>query len=258
MRVFFLFFSIYGIAFSSIVGNPGLPTFLQKGLFYKENTRPAQLRFGYVADYVYDTCFEDEFLTEESSDQNLRMSIYAPIFTVNLFQRVDLYTMIGGMQLEIKDTIFAPRRFVWVVGTKATFYHGKRMSVGGDVKYLHSKQKPSFFLIEGFPALLLTNFALDYTEIQGAFAATYQWKYFAPYIGITYLDAKVQPKPHLGIFEIQELELVQEFDASSIVNKKKWGFVFGLTLLSDETMSVNVESRFFDQNAVNVTGELTF
>lgn len=247
-------FFLFQKGFAFWVGNPSDPTLYGDGLITC-GEKSYSIRFGYLSDYTYHFDFKDEIIKETSQPSEISLSTHAGMLVLNLGNRIDLYGILGASKLE-EENVYIPRRFSWAIGGKATFYRYRKFSVGGDLKYFFSDQKPGHFIIENMPATLLTDFTLGYSELQGAVAASYKCGVFIPYAGLTYVDAKIKPSFRYGFIDIADMTM--EFEADSVINEKKWGMVIGLTLLSAKIMTLNVETRFFDQNAVNVSGEIRF
>lgn len=243
---------------AAIVGNPCLPSMFSTGIISEVGSQNIYVRGGYVADFVYHMRFDDEFPTIESSSEKITMVNYSSLISANLYQRVDLYTLLGTMQMTIKDTMNFSREFLWAVGAKAILYQGYDCCLGIDGKYLSSQQKALFLLIDELPASLRTNFFLDYTEWQIALSFNYTWNYLAPYAGLAYLHARASPASPLGFFTLSAWDMNGEFDAVNIVNRKHWGIILGLTIFSDEAATLNIEGRALDQYSVNLQGEIAF
>lgn len=258
MRLIFFSLSITLPLWGSIVGNPSSPALFQSGLISSVKTQNISFRGGYVADYVYHMRFDDEIIHEDSASEKITMTNYSTLMSANFYKRVDIYALLGTMQLCIKDTMEFRRKFMWAVGSKAILYEKGGFCLGADLKYLASEQKALFLLIDDFPATLLTDFMLEYMEVQGSLALTYKWSYFAPYIGGVYLYAKAEPNPNIGFFSITAWDMEGEFPAVNIVNRKKWGFVAGVTIFSKKAATINIEGHAIDQYSVNVQGEIAF
>jgi hypothetical protein len=216
------------------------------------------LRGGYVTDLVFHMRFDDEFPTIDSSSAKISMTNYSSLISLNLYKKVDLYTLLGTMQLTIKDTMFFRRKYMWAIGAKGILYENNFLCLGADVKYLYSKQKALFLLYDNLPATLLTDFLLGYQEVQGSVSFAYKWRYFSPYVGGAYLYAKGMPDSPVGFFNLSAWDMDFEFPAVNIVNRKRWGLYAGFTIFSKEAASINVEGRLYDQYSVNVQGEIAF
>lgn len=257
MKFFFLLVFGYFPLSASLVGNPSLPRLYRKGLLWEEG-KSISLRAEYVADYIYSASFREDVIEENAQTSTIQFSTYAVSGIINFFQKIDCYGLVGSSKLEVAEELYAPRRFCWGIGAKAVFYQKENFLVGGDIKYFYSKQRPLYFLLEKTPATILSSFSLEYSEIQGAFTASYHWKNLIPYLGVTYLEARIAPSPSSGLIDIPLMEMILAFDSPATINHHKWGIVTGISLLSKETMTLNIESRFIDQNGINLSGEIQF
>ncbi len=258
MHLIYLFLLFPIFLCSSVVGNPCSPDLFQSGLISNVKSQNVSFRGGYIADFVYHMRFDDEIIHEDSASEKLTMTNYSTLVSANFYKRVDIYALLGTMQLCIKDTMEFRRKFMWAVGSKAILYEKGGFCMGADLKYLASDQKALFLLIDDFPATLLTDFMLEYLEVQGSLSFTYKWSYFAPYVGGVYLYAKAEPNPNIGFFSITAWDMDGEFPAVNIVNRKRWGIVAGLTIFSKKAATINIEGRALDQYSVNLQGEIAF
>lgn len=239
------------------VGNPSAPCYLQDGILIEK--KPGfSIRTGYLTEYVYQASFVDEFETTQTSRTNASLSTISGMAVLNVLDRWDIYMLVGTTKLKMEQMIEANRNFSWAIGTTATMYRGENFSLGADLKYFETDQKPNFFLVNGLVRPLEGPFRLELQEIQAAIAGSYDIGYFVPYIGLTYLFSKISPVPTLGLISIPERDLILEFEANPSINHKKIGLVLGTSLVSNETMNLNVETRMIDQNALNISGQLRF
>ncbi len=255
----FLFYCILPFfLYATSSGNPALVSLYRCGFVWEEDF-PLSLRAQYLADYVYDASFEEEFLSDQTEVSKVTLSTYGTTLTASFFHKVDLYALLGSSKIQFDDELFSSRRFSWGIGSRVLLYKNKGFFLGVEGKFFSTKQRPTYFILEKTtPALIISSFALLYTEIQGSMNLAYQYGPFIPYLGVSYLEAKIAPEPSLGMIDIPSLEMISEFESSSSVNTKKWGVLFGFTLLSSETMSIEVESRFINQNGVTISGEIRF
>lgn len=247
--------------FSYAVGNFADPE------MYRESASPLrrgniELRTGYLFDYLYKLPMREEFVTKDSDDTDLAMNTYAAIITMNLCQRLDLYTILGSSKMQEEEIGFIPRRFSWSLGAKAVLLQWGCCCFSVDSKYLATKQKPSYYVLEeGQPAFVLSNLDFTYQEFQIALGFGYRFSSFTTYWGATYTDAKLEPNTNFILLEIPafgEGAIYADDNLKSNVNQYRFGVVWGFSLLACGKMSLNVESRHLDQNAVNVSSIIQF
>ena len=256
-KISLIFLSLFSPLYSLYVGNPSAPCYLQDGILIEK--KPGfSIRAGYLTEYIYQASFIDEFDTTQTTRTNASISTISGMAILNVLDRWDLYAIIGTSRLKMDQLIEANRNLSWAVGTTATMFKGEKFSLGADLKYFETDQKPDFFLINGVVRPIEGNFVLQIQEIQAALAGSYNIGNFVPYIGVTYLFSKINPIPTLGLISIPERNLFLQFEANTSINHKKIGIVLGTSLVSDKKMSLNVETRMVDQNAINVSGQLRF
>lgn len=253
--LFFLicFFKLH----ASFVGNPLDPIFYQDGLLTC-GCKSFSMRVGYLQEYIYKGKYEDEFKTIESTNSDNSLSTYGGLLTFNFLNRLDVYGMLGNTRMCIDQVIFDKRRISWAVGAKALLYKKCNFGIGLDVKHFETTSKPSFFVIEGMPAPLITDFKLEYEETQAALCFGYISQFLSPYIGATYLFSRITPIPSSGALDLPNFDMIVDFEIKKAINRKRWGMVIGATILNCQTITLNLESRVFDQNSINITGEVRF
>lgn len=239
------------------VGNPLDPTLYHQGIF-ATCQKAFSMRLGYIQEYIYRGQYSDEFPTIESTNSDNSLCTYGGILTFNFLNRVDVYGMLGNTQLEVDRVIFDKRRVSWAGGAKIMIYKYHHFALGIDIKHFATKSKPSYFLIDGIPANLITDFSLRYEETQGALGVSYAGELLSPYLGLTYLFSRITPLPSSGALDLPNFSLLLDFEIRKALNRKRWGLVIGTSILSQQSVTVNIESRIFDQNSVNITGEIRF
>ena len=95
-----LFFFQVCPLFAILIGNPAQPAMQKEGI-----VRPASwwsVRIAYFEDYVYRQRFEDEFIDPElfHSKTFSRMTTDAGLITLNFWDKLDLYGILGGFSTE--------------------------------------------------------------------------------------------------------------------------------------------------------------
>lgn len=239
------------------VGNAADPVMMKKGVIFT-NLKGFSLRTGFLYDQIYHSTFNEEFASIDSQPSSVRLSTFAGVLTANISNTLDVYGILGGSKMGIDDSMYLPRRFAWGAGAKAIIFQTRKFKLSADLKYFYTNQKPGYFLIENNPATLLTDFSLRYREWQAALAASVRFGDFYPYLGVTYLQAKIDPSHSIGVIDVPNFEMSFEFDSHSAINQDKWGGVAGLTVVSAKAVSLSVEARFINQTAVNISAELRF
>lgn len=253
-----IFFSP-AILCATYFANPGLPALETDGLV-KSPPSKVCLRAGYMADAIYSQRYKDEFtfpgIYNPSSETSVSTS--AATITLNIENRVDINVLLGSSQFQIDRDVYTKRQFAWGLGSKILVYKSSSVFVGLDLKYLESQQKPLFFVAEGYPYNVVSDFKLNYTEMQAALGAAYKVNILSPYVYLSYLYSKIDPTPLTVAVQVPFFDMVVDTVSRSVITKRRWGMAVGATLLGGKKGSITVESRFFNQNAINVSGEIRF
>jgi hypothetical protein len=256
LKCVFLLFS--SSIFAMLVGNPAEPALMDKGIIFKP--RVMSFRLGYTDDWVYKQRFQDEFTLqgERHTRTFSELSTYAGIATINFVKRLDIYAMMGSSRMQIDDEIFTKRAFAWSVGSKLVFLKSKNFYFGLDAKYFQTDQKPKYFVIDGEPFNIVTNYKAKYQEIQAALGMAYRTSMFSPYINGTYILTHIEPDPAVILVRFPDSDELVDLELKSVIGKKHWGMALGLTLIDISKATLALEWRVFNQNAVNVNGEIRF
>lgn len=254
-----LFFLLLAAPLSAMfTGNLAEPALMKKGIWFQSSW--GSFRAGYTDDWVYRQEFQDEFELGASSYTTtfLKLSTYAGLLTLNIKKGFDLYGIVGSSRLQIDDEIFTKRALSWGVGGKLILFKKKNFLIGADGKYFQTDQKPRYFVVEGAPYNIVSNYRLKYQEIQGAIGFSYAMWVFSPYINGTYIFTRIEPEPRVALVRLPEANDLAELESKSIISHKRWGLAIGLTLLDNSKATLGFEWRILNQNAINVNGELRF
>lgn len=245
-------------AFAMLVGNPAQPSILDKGIALKYDL--CSFRFGYLDDWVYKQKFQDEFTLEDTTPTrtSTELSTYAGILTLNFKDRLDLYGIVGSSRMQIDQEIFTKRALGWGIGAKWVIFREENFFIGMDAKYFETNQKPRYFVIEGAPYNIVSNYRLKYSEVQVAVGMAYRARPFCPYINATYISTKIKPQPASTLIRLPDVNEIADLQTKSVSSKNNFGAAIGLTLLDCEKSSLSCEWRGFNQNAVDVNLEVRF
>lgn len=254
---FLLLLSISPLS-AMLVGNPAEPALIEKGVLSKYSC--VSFRVGYLDDWVYKQRFQDEFKIEGETHARtfLELSTYAGMTTLNFIKRLDIYTLLGSSRMQIDEEIFTKRAFSWSVGTKLMFLKHKNFFMGTDIKYFQTDQKPKYFVIDGAPFNIVSNYKSKYQEVQAALGMSYQISLFVPYVNATYIFTHIEPEPPIILVRFPDMDEHVDLELKSVICKKKWGMALGFSLVDLSTAALSFEWRAFNQNAINVNGEIRF
>jgi len=242
-----------------MIGNPAQPALLMDGAFFGESPTWS-FRVAFLDDYVYAQHFQSEFFGAlDEKPPVLTLSTDAALLTLNLHKWVDFYGIVGSAKLQMDEEIYTRRELAWGVGTKVVLYTWRNLRIGCDFKYFESNQKPLYFVSSGKALDIITrNVYLHYREIQGSLGISYKTTLLCPYIQCSYIGSKIEPHP--GSFLVNVPGFSDPMDASmgSFIPKTRWGMAVGATLIAGAKGTLALESRFFNQNAIDASLELRF
>ena len=245
-----------------LIGNPGQPVMQRYGVI-KSTPSWWSFRAGYLSDYVYRSKFKDEFhfpnVTESSS--YIKLSTDAALITLNIKNALDLYAMGGSARLQLDHEVFTNQQPAWGVGGKFIIFKSGCLRVGADFKYFETDQKPLYFVSDGMAYNVESDFKLRYTEMQAAVGMSYRIPLLSPYVQVTYLISKLEPDPYIATVRMPQAEYADmpvDIVSKSVIGQRRWGLAIGATIVSGNKGSITLESRMFNQNAVDVNGEIRF
>lgn len=254
----FLFFP-YALG-AMLIGNPAEPSLDKVGLFTPPDSW-VSFRVAFLEDYVYRQRFKDEFILEgtERTKTFAKLSTNAGMATLNFEDRLDLYGIFGASRLQLNQEIFSTMQFSWGFGGKLVIFEAKNLTFGLDIKYFVAKQKPRYFLSEGLAFNVVDDFQFKYNETQFALGTCYRYQFIAPYLYATYLISKIDPDPTIALIQWPfDTTILADALCKSFVAQRRWGMAIGATLLSGSKTTLSVESRMFNQNAIDVNLDVRF
>lgn len=256
-RILWLLFP-FSFLGAMVVGNPAQSALQTKGLFSPYSHW--SFRLAYVGDFVYEQKFREEIKIEDCIEVPtfLQLRTSAALFTFNWNNRVDIYGLLGASRMQLDKEIFTKQQFAWGCGGKVSLFHYGRFRIGADVKYFESDQKPIFFACDDFAYNIASPFSLKYKEFQGALGMSYRFRYLSPYIHGTYLFAKIKPKPKSVAVRLPMVDAVVDAPSKSAIGDLRWGLALGATIIDQRKATLTLEWRAFNQNSVDVNGEVRF
>ena len=239
--------------------NPAQPAIQQDGLF-KSPPSWYCLRVGYMADCSYRQRFNEEFHIAGTPNPSsyAKVSTDAATVTLNFKNWLDVNMLLGSSQMQMDHDVFTKRQLAWGVGAKFLIYHNHKIYVGLDFKYFESEQKPIYLVSSGYAYNVVSDFKMNYCEEQAALGIAYRIKMICPYLYASYLYSKIEPNPCFVIVKMPTFDGTGESYTTSVIDRRRWGMAVGATLIGGTKGSVTVESRFFNQNALNISGEVRF
>jgi hypothetical protein len=246
-------------ATAAYFGNPAQSWLQTDGLW---QTPPSWycLRAGFMGDHIYRQRYHEEFHIAGTPTPSSYATFWTDAATITLdFKNwLDFTAILGSSQLQIDREIYTKRQFAWGIGAKFLIYHTSSVFVGLDFKYFESEQKPIYLVSSGYAYNVLSPFRLNYCEEQAALGIAYKIQQICPYLQASYLFSKIEPQHPSIIIQMPTYDGVTQTESASVISGRRWGMAFGATIIGGSKGSVAIESRFFNQNALNISGEVRF
>ncbi len=263
-KLFFVLAFFSSKAFSIVVGNPSDPALYLDNLFASK----ISLKASYLYNNIYKQEYKNNLRLKATSD--ITIKIFASIITFNLFNRLDLYAILGKANykfLDVDDALFfKDDGFAWGTGLKLILFKTDKIDFSFDAKYFSTKQKTNFFILENLVYTLNGSFRHHLEELQGSFAISYKTQFLIPYIGATFLYtldtdffpySRIIPKPLVRILSRENTLAI--FETADLTPKKYFGSVLGMSIINKQRkITLNLETRLIDQNAFAFVGTIRF
>ncbi|NGX36137.1 MAG: hypothetical protein K1000chlam1_00974 [Candidatus Anoxychlamydiales bacterium] len=266
LKSVFIFF-LFSNAFAIIVGNPSDPGLFLDGIFTSK-AKNSSIRASYLYNNIYKAKYLNNLNLKAKSD--VKMKIIASVLTFNVYNRLDLYTILGKANyefLDVNDALsFSDAAFAWGAGLKLLLFKGKNIDFSFDGQYFSTKQRFDFFVVEKLIYNLMGPFKHHLEEIQGSFAISYKTPFLIPYIGATFIYtlntdyfpySQIIPKPVVRILERGDDLAI--FETGDLKPRDNFGAVLGISLINKQkNATLNIETRVEDQFAFAFVGTLRF
>lgn len=205
------------------------------------------IKIGVDNDFV----FKREFDVDEA-DVELEANFHTARISYTIAEKADVYVMLG-MLSNAKvtehnssfDIIYdVDNAFTWGLGaTLLAFETEGGFRAGMDGKYRQTSPELSKVTVDGVD-YELDESEVEYGEWQVALAFSQQMGKFAPYAGVKYSDINTKAKATVS---------GTEYETEERGSKNTVGPFVGISFLPNDNLSLNVEGRFIDENAVSVS-----
>lgn len=247
-----LFCALIVSAQAAPVGNPADPKLLENGIIMQSEDANFSVRAGYQGDFVFDRKLKDLDDSEITS--------HSGIVALNLMKKVDVYGSLGASTGEFVETYGSTRveyetetSWGWGVGAKAILFEKDNTTIGLDGRYFNAEPDLDKIIIDGVsysvPSGSVTKASIEYDEYQIALGIAQKFDMFVPYGGVKYSKAKAKL-----LATISGTDYASE-DADS---EDEFGLFVGCSIVPMDSVSINVEGRFIDEEALTVSGQIRF
>jgi len=216
----------------------------EQGIFFKN----ALLSF--EVGYQYDATFARAWKTENAGEGHVKKftaSDHLGVLTLNIADRVEAYSGLGTMQLHLKqkvhgETVNMPSHtaFAWTLGGRVFLAYWGDLNLSVAASYLHFS-----------PSLEHHRGKAHYTEWQVGAGLSYQFRYFYPYFGLKFANARAK-------FYALSTPLFLPKESFIIKTKSIPGLFLGCGFAPERGFSIDVEARFIDETSLTAAANLRF
>ncbi len=264
MRQLFFLFSLLSFsvkAFALYNGNPSLPMMPEEGSFIPKEVWFG-IKLGYEFDFVYDRKLHMQGHHLDHCKKHVRTFDSTGNFgtlTFNFNDRVEIFSMLGGMSFEISHTPLpktkiayrTPTHFTWGVGGRAILAYWGDLQLGVNAAYLQVSTPLSSLKVndKSYP---VRHAKLASAQWQIGIGTSYRWHWFIPYFGIDYSDVRTR------IEDLDSIEFLIPDEHVTFKDSYPCGIYFGFGLSPYRVFNVNVEARFMNENAFSVSADFKF
>lgn len=259
LRFAFFLLCLVGSLFSLPSSNPSHPGRIQKGIFSSPKGWFAW-RVGYEGDFVLDAKMET--LQEKKIDSWKKFSQLC-LLTLGLVNRLDCCALLGNSFIDADwrfvDTSNETFRIAmqtkedwqWALGAKAILFQwfNASLGIGGRYGYFEAPLKT---LKSNGTSLSKLEAKVECEEWQVGIDFSYKVRFFIPYIGAFYRDAKA----HLRNFSTP-LSPSSSGDLE-VRGREPYGLDLGCSISNGKYFLLNVEARLFSEEAMSVSFESRF
>lgn len=251
-KYFLFFFLIPKFIFSAPAGNPSLPSVLEEG-FIIPDTKIINLRAGYQIYNSPDLIMKFNNICNENEFHLRKVKAFcnSGLISLNIKERLDIYTEIGSYRLEPQFVFNAnlynaksENNILLRAGTRLIFIEISNFSMSVDVKYSFFKAASSYLTQNEKPVMDRLKFRLN--EWQIAAGISQKISILRPYIGVAYRDTRILMNNFL------------DFENLKMIFKKKAGMFLGCSASLGSYVLVNGEIRLVNERAIIISGELRF
>ena len=271
MNLFFRLLSFLLLSFSLVEalpqGNPALPNAAEKGLFFcKENF--FALKGGYLGDLSWNAHYKTEDVERiegaapgpnlfKSKRSRGESQLHLGTLTLNILNQVEGYGFLGTMKARFshipefdrrKRKYKTPYHPAYGGGLRIIGFYWKCATLGFDGKYFFSNLPIKSIRFHN--RSVATDGRWEVRRWQVAGALSYQICYFVPYIGARYSEINDR------IRNVKKAQL--PFDAFKIKNRQRIGGTLGLGIFPGNYYTINVEWRFYDEEAFSAALDIKF
>ena len=239
------------------LGNPADPQIIEDGFFFcKENW--LALKAGYQRDWVSNRYMKAVSKISGSIDAFEFISDQG-VLTLNVIDLLEIYSSGGATRISstshtannIQNKFQTHDQFLWSVGARGIFANWKKASFGLNFNCQRTCPKIKWITTNGNLVRPNSKSKITYFEWQAGVSASYQVGVIFPYIGLKYSNSRAS-------FKYLPKSVLPNTEYFKTKNRRKFGLALGSTISNGSKMSVNVEVRMIDEQAITLAGNVEF
>jgi len=255
MKDLFFIFLLPFYLISNSVGNPGNPYVIQEGLWISDKLSVC-VKAGSEGYFILNEKDRFDKSAREASFHALRLDGVAAsgLVRVTLFERMDIYSLLGSMHMEprfkINEIIYKAKtenRLWWKAGTKLILLQWNDTCLGGDINFSGYKS-PTEYVDRNGAAFPSGDFKFRFKQWQIALGLSTKIGYFYPYAGAAIINKDMR-MDELSFSEKRRVLFKQPHRAGAFI---------GVTLSPVSTILIAAEARFINENSITVNAEIRF
>lgn len=260
MKRFLILLTISVGLFGAPVENPSSPKLIEEGFFIPKDS-PVNVRVGYEGDFVGDARLK-QYGPGSGQVDTYEQQTNSGTCTINFFDRVDLYTVLGTSRtyadwrftasgITHRAQVETLYDFLWGLGARGILYEYGNCSFGLGGRYENSHYDNLYLTIDGAVKRVAGTY-LHWQVWQIDLDFSYKIDMFCPYIGVKYSNVRTK----IGNFTTAIAN--NGSGTNQFENRTPVGVVIGCTLTSGKYFMLNLEGRLVDEEAVTISGDLRF
>jgi hypothetical protein len=259
---FFLWMLLFPCLLSGApIGNPASPSLIQEGFVIPKESW-ANIRGGYEGNFVGDAKMTQKHPGSGNVD-SLEQYTNSASITLNLLERLDLFTILGSSRLASDWRIKTPEgaitrlqmetqyNFLWNLGIRAILVEWGNLGLELGGRYFYANYKPNWVTSNAVPESTKGS-KVEYRGWQSDLSLYYKIELLTPYIGVFYEDA------HACLYRFHTPIAKNNMTVNHFKTKNPIGLVIGCGISNGKYFMMNVEGRFIAEQAVSISGDLRF
>ena len=259
MTLIVMLSGIYSIVNAAPVGNIAQPAIMKSLIISGEDETPIGIIAAGEADIGFDRKIKDAY-------GDVEFNAYSTKLGLTFSDKATVYCLLGAANASQELTVLGSQvkwetdtAFLWGLGASVIAHEREidgfgngTLRVGGDIKYRRAEPDVDKITIDGtvydIPNSAVTSASVEYGEFQVALGLSYQLGNFIPYAGVKFaaLDGDQKATVSGTVYE-------EDYEEDNSV-----GMFAGFDYMITDSIALNFEGRFIDEEAISVGGTIRF